>query len=823
MANETVNEHIVRIKADSAAAVKQVVEYTKKLDEARAAEKQLRAETKNMSEATDEQKQQLAAIQAAQTEYKRGIQECNKEIQNNIKTSQEQDGSLRSLRAELSNLTKEYDSLSRAEREGAKGQELQDKINATTTELKKAEEETQRYYRNVGNYKNSIVDAFTKSGGAVGKMINPIKNVTNGFKVMSTTPVIAILGLLATVIDKVIEGLNSSEGSMKTVQASLAPLNAGTTLLTKVFQKLAEGVAWVAEKLTVFADKLGLISDAMKEEKRLAEEEIAITEERRNALMKDADDELKITQLKEKATDKLNYTHAQRLEFLKQATDAEERLAQRRVDIAKREYQLLLDRSKLAENSAEENQKLAEAYAAMIGAEKDYFNKKKELNAQITEATNQRREQAKKAAETELKEIHAANQAQIELMKAGAAKELAAENENHTNRIAQLQQRLKTEKNLTVAARDAINRQIELENQRHNQRVAQLDESAINETLTRENEIIQLRLAAVKEGTDAEFNLKLDALNKQREIELNNAELTGEQRAAIEAKYDAEIVRLRQSHHNELLTKAADELRLEWENKINEATLNHENTLTLEVEFRRAELDSLHQMEEETDAQFKARMLAAQKAYNDAKQQLADYEVQIEQTKLQSMSDIAGGLSSILDAVGEDNVAFANLSKVVTLAQIGIDTGRAIAAGTASASAMPYPANLAAIASTVATVLANIATAVKTVKGIKFAEGGYVSGAGTGTSDSIAARLSNGESVNNANSTSMFAPLYSALNQIGGGVPIVAQQSAAQVAGEDMLARAVARGVAALDMRVGVDEIQRVSSRVKTVETLGDI
>lgn len=823
MANETVNEHIVRIKADSAAAVKQVVEYTKKLDEARAAEKQLRAETKNMSEATDEQKQQLAAIQAAQTEYKRGIQECNKEIQNNIKTSQEQDGSLRSLRAELSNLTKEYDSLSRAEREGAKGQELQDKINATTTELKKAEEETQRYYRNVGNYSGALIDVFGKSGGAVSSMINPVKNVTQGLKVMSQTPVIAILGLLATIINKVIAGLNSSEGSMKTVQASLAPLNAGATLLTNVFQKLGEGIAWVVDKLTKFADKLGLISDAMKEEQRLVKEEIALNNDRRDALMKDADAELKIAQLKEKATDKLNYTHAERLEFLKQATDAEEQLAQRRVDIAKREYQLLLDRSKLAENSAEENQKLAEAYAAMIGAEKDYFNKKKELNAQITEATNQEREQRKKAVETELKELNAANNARIELMKAGAAKDLAAENETHAQRVQALRQRLKTEQNLTKAARAAINQQIELENQRHNQRVAQLDESAINETLTRENEIIQLRLAAVKEGTDAEFNLKLDALNKQREIELNNAELTGEQRAAIEAKYDAEIVRLRQSHHNELLTKAADELRLEWENKINEATLNHENTLTLEVEFRRAELDSLHQMEEETDAQFKARMLAAQQAYNDAKQQLADYEVQIEQTKLQSMSDIAGGLSSILDAVGEDNVAFANLSKVVTLAQIGIDTGRAIAAGTASASAMPFPANLAAIASTVATVLANIATAIKTVKGIKFAEGGYVSGAGTGTSDSIAARLSNGESVNNANSTSMFAPIYSALNQIGGGVPIVAQQSAAQVAGEDMLARAVARGVASLDMRVGVDEIQRVSSRVKTVESLGDI
>ena len=182
----------------------------------------------------------------------------------------------------------------------------------------------------------------------------------------------------------------------------------------------------------------------------------------------------------------------------------------------------------------------------MINAEKDYFNKKKELNAQITEATNQQREQAKKAAETELKEINAANQAKIELMKDGAAKELAAENANHETKIAQLQQRLKTEKNLTAAARDAINRQIELENQRHNQRVAKLDETAIAERLQRENELIQLRLAAVKAGSDAEYQLQLESLNKQREIELNNAELTGEQRVAIEAKYDAEIAALRQ-------------------------------------------------------------------------------------------------------------------------------------------------------------------------------------------------------------------------------------------------------------------------------------
>jgi hypothetical protein len=49
------------------------------------------------------------------------------------------------------------------------------------------------------------------------------------------------------------------------------------------------------------------------------------------------------------------------------------------------------------------------------------------------------------------------------------------------------------------------------------------------------------------------------------------------------------------------------------------------------------------------------------------------------------------------------------------------------------------------------------------------ATGGLVSGVGGPTSDLIPAMLSNGESVINANSTSMFKPVLSAINEIGGG------------------------------------------------------
>lgn len=51
----------------------------------------------------------------------------------------------------------------------------------------------------------------------------------------------------------------------------------------------------------------------------------------------------------------------------------------------------------------------------------------------------------------------------------------------------------------------------------------------------------------------------------------------------------------------------------------------------------------------------------------------------------------------------------------------------------------------------------------------EFADGGYVSGPGTGKSDSISARLSNGESVINAQSTKMYSGLLSAINVAGGG------------------------------------------------------
>jgi hypothetical protein len=113
-------------------------------------------------------------------------------------------------------------------------------------------------------------------------------------------------------------------------------------------------------------------------------------------------------------------------------------------------------------------------------------------------------------------------------------------------------------------------------------------------------------------------------------------------------------------------------------------------------------------------------------------------------------------------------------------------------------------------------------SAISTVKGAKFATGGLVVGPGTATSDSIPARLSNGESVMNARSTAMFGPLLSSLNQAGGGVAFN-PAAGGQREGYEFLAAAVAAGMKNVNLRVGVDEITRVKDRVDKIQEISTI
>ena len=276
--------------------------------------------------------------------------------------------------------------------DAARRAELGERIEQVNAQLKGMDASVGNFQRNVGNYSSALEGlekGFLATAGGAGSVINPVKNVTAGFKALSATPVIGILGLLANVLSKVIDNLNSSEENANRMSIALAPLRAGTTALTKVFQFLGEKLADVAEWFNKVLDKFGLISDEMKEEQEIVKEDIELQQRRREIEMANADAQLEIAKLKAQAAEKDKYTAAERLKFIEDAAKTEKEISDRNIENARKEYDILKRKAELAGNSKEDNDKLAEAYVKLQNEETNYFNKVKELNAQRVEAINQ--------------------------------------------------------------------------------------------------------------------------------------------------------------------------------------------------------------------------------------------------------------------------------------------------------------------------------------------------------------------------------------------------------------------------------------------------
>ena len=152
-------QQILDIKVKYEDAIYGIIRYKEKIDQLKASIKDLQQQEKDKTITTNEMKVQTEAINATIKEYQYNVRALQKEIQNNVRTENEQEGSLKQLRAQLSNATKAYDEMSRAERDSSKGQEMQEHIQDLIEELKEAEEATGRFQRSVGSYYDSMMKA----------------------------------------------------------------------------------------------------------------------------------------------------------------------------------------------------------------------------------------------------------------------------------------------------------------------------------------------------------------------------------------------------------------------------------------------------------------------------------------------------------------------------------------------------------------------------------------------------------------------------------------------------------------------------------------
>ena len=84
---------------------------------------------------------------------------------------------------------------------------------------------------------------------------------------------------------------------------------------------------------------------------------------------------------------------------------------------------------------------------------------------------------------------------------------------------------------------------------------------------------------------------------------------------AIKAKYNTKIDELATVHEQDIINKQQEAMRIRFETEIAQAYDNEEEILRIRMEQKKAELDSLQQMEGESIEAFNLRKLEAQNAY----------------------------------------------------------------------------------------------------------------------------------------------------------------------------------------------------------------
>lgn len=596
---------------------------------------------------------------------------------------------------------------------------LGERINSVNDQLKSMDASVGNYQRNVGNYIGAM-DHLTASFGSMGKgaqsVIAPIKGVTTGLKTLSATPAIAMLGLLANVLQKVIEGLKSSEENTNSMTQAMAPFAAIGDTVTKVLQGLGGVLAKVVGGFGKLISAIFGTNEATKERLSLAKEEAALQEQERNNIIANAEAEREVARLRAEATDKMKYSASERIALLEQAGEQERLIAERSVQAAKQQYEIIKGRNALTQSNAEDLKKEAEAYAAVISAETAYYNKVREIKSNITSA----RQEEAKAARDAAKAAKDAAAAKIAAEKEYIAKALADEVQAATNRAEAYRhgsvEYLAAMRDVAALEYDQMKRQMdETDAEWQARRLAAARKLAEAQQSTTDALIEEGRLALENE-MNALATGSLDQLSKAVELAKYNLDNIHQ---AIDESDDAFLARrleAQQAYREALQAQneaEVEEGRQQFEQRL--ATLEEGSLayLDAEVALKKFELDTLHQLEGESEEAFRTRQLQAEKEYYDAK------KAQV-QSWMQTLSGMASGVSSILGSIAdamEDNTemteAEAKKAKNLRVASATIDMLQGAVTAYAGAQSLGVPMGpiIGAInaAAVIAAGIANIA------------------------------------------------------------------------------------------------------------------
>jgi hypothetical protein len=296
------------------------------------------------------------------------------------------------------------------------------------------------------------------------------------------------------------------------------------------------------------------------------------------------------------------------------------------------------------------------------------------------------------------------------------------------------------------------------------------------------------------EDSDVQDQRLSEQLTKINELEESGANIREKFQVRKDALADAAAEKEKKRYEERVKQFEKDKERVQEELKLfQEVAERAEERLEKELGFerdRQAERNKL--LDEDTkrlDKELKGQLERSKAAITIAEREAAD-KIALKEKEYQILVGFTNAASNLAAALANENSELAEFQKAVTLFQIGLASAEALTKGIAASQALPFPANLVAMGTSIATITANLLQAKQLITAgdapkYKAAEGGILNGPShseggiTGTGRFANIEVEGGEAIITKRATAMFAPILSALNVAGGGKPLAPTNFAA--------------------------------------------
>lgn len=680
--------------------------------------------------------------------------------------------SFKDLQASQSSLSAE---LQKTDLGSKKFKELQTELKATNGAISDAKNKTTPFLERLGEMPG-LVGTAAKSFGGLGESM----------KLIATNPIGLVLTALVGVFTMIKKAISENDALTDKLASTFSKLSGVLDPVMNIVSSLAELlVGAFSTGVEAIVGLIGSIGGFGKDMEKAANEAAALTdaldglEDKERNLSVERAKQNKLTAEARELLSDANVPLKERQAALDKVRKSEEAMANKEKAIAKERLDIL-KRQQAAEKKAgkdklETTQAIAAAEAKLYEAEANASAKQRLFNKQEKALVNEdaanfkekqkERADARKASQ-ELIKTYTLNGIKDEEQKALLSIKYAKDAQYQ--QINDLKVSL-TEKNKLkkMADEEAARQEAEIKSkyakeaadfiEQQNLKLIKSDDDRAKETLRIANQKEIDRINALKISEEQRTQLLLNQQTIfQGELDKLNASADEKERQRKLKEIDTliEIEGLKEAKTEE------------------QRAIQTENIKRFLKQKMDLELSALNLTADERaliESRYAKQIEGIDKGITDSKTANAEKQTQAEIQKMAAVSDSLGTLGELL---GKDTEA----GKAAAVAQATINTYKGITEIIAAKSVLPEPAGSIAKAIQIAAVLATGLKSVSTIKGVntdvpstKAAQGGLITGVGSGTLDNIPVMVSNGESIINANSTRMFSPLLSAINEMGGG------------------------------------------------------